>query len=190
VKAKNSIAIDWENLKPNNVIPETLQENSDTTLADFLGRLSNNRPVSATEESTLITTPNEALNQDAASLPVSKQITEPQPTKTPAREADERNNGSEAKPQPLESKADPPKSGPLQPTPKKGAQSFVGNFEVVQESFLRDRPESDAAITVLLPGTSVRVESKKGSYFYVRSLSDPALRGYVHREDAFFERIQ
>ncbi len=73
---------------------------------------------------------------------------------------------------------------------KREQPSFLGNFEVVQDSFLRDKPESDAAITTLSPGIRVRVESKNGDYLRVRSLDDPTLRGYVHREDAFFERIR
>ena len=102
--------------------------------------------------------------------------------------------------------ADRPKAQPLEPqivspegepvrqdreiTAKREQPSFVGNFEVVQDSYLRDKPESDAAITTLPPGTRIRVESKNGDYLRVRSLDDPGLRGYVHRQDAFFERIR
>jgi hypothetical protein len=75
-------------------------------------------------------------------------------------------------------------------TRKKEQPSFLGNFEVVQDSFLRDKPQSDATVTALPAGTRIRVESKSGDYLRVRSLNDPALRGYVHREDAFFERVR
>jgi hypothetical protein len=73
--------------------------------------------------------------------------------------------------------------------PNKGPPRYLGNFEVVENSFVRDKPQDDAEIiTTLQPGTRVRVESKTGKYLRVRSLNDPAVRGYVHEEDAFFER--
>ena len=62
------------------------------------------------------------------------------------------------------------------------------NFEVVDYSFVRDQPESDAnIIATLRPGTQIRVESKTGDYLRVRSLSDADVIGYVHEEDAFFQ---
>jgi general secretion pathway protein A len=74
---------------------------------------------------------------------------------------------------------------------KTEAAPYLGNFEVVENSFVRDTPESDAAIiTTLQPGTWIRVESKTGKYFRVRSLNDSGVRGYVHEEDAFFKRVK
>jgi hypothetical protein len=65
---------------------------------------------------------------------------------------------------------------------------YSGNFEVVDNSFVRDEPEPDATIIATLrPGTQVRVESKTGDYLRVRSLSDADVIGYVHEEDAFFQ---
>ena len=73
---------------------------------------------------------------------------------------------------------------------KEEPQLSIGNFEVVKNSFLRDKPGSSAAIIATFePGTWVRVESKSGEYFRVRSLNDDSVRGYVHQDDAFFERI-
>jgi hypothetical protein len=72
-----------------------------------------------------------------------------------------------------------------------GQTPYLGNFRVVEKSFVRNAPQSDAEITTTLrPGTLVRVESKTGKYLDVRSLNDPSVHGYVHEEDAFFKRIK
>jgi len=96
--------------------------------------------------------------------------------------------------QSVEPRTEAPKKDPAQIgreiAPKREQPALVGNFEVVQESFLRDKPESNSAVTILPPGTRVRVEGKEGDYLRVRSLSDPGIRGYMHREDAFFERVR
>ncbi|HXV79831.1 MAG TPA: AAA family ATPase [Candidatus Binatia bacterium] len=63
-------------------------------------------------------------------------------------------------------------------------------LRVFDASFVRDKPRSDANITGMLePGTRIRVQSKTGEYFRVRSLDKDRepISGYVHREDAFFE---
>ncbi len=83
-----------------------------------------------------------------------------------------------------------PEPAPLE-QPNEGQAPYLGHFEVVENSFLRSKPESDAEIiTTLQPGTSVQVESKTGKYLRVRSLNGPLVRGYVHEEDAFFKRIK
>jgi len=70
---------------------------------------------------------------------------------------------------------------------KKAAPS--GIFEVVGASYVRDKPTSEAEIVATLqPGTRVQVLAQTRDYFQVRSLEDRGIRGYVHREDAFFER--
>ena len=70
----------------------------------------------------------------------------------------------------------------------KRARDYLGNFEVVDDSFVRDNPQPNAAvIATLRPGTQVRVESKTGEYFRIRSLHDPEVIGYVHEQDAFFQ---
>jgi type II secretory pathway predicted ATPase ExeA len=64
-------------------------------------------------------------------------------------------------------------------------------FEVVDLSFIRDRPQSDANIIAALPrGTWVKVVAERGEYFQVLSLNDNDISGYVHRQDAFFEPLQ
>ena len=70
----------------------------------------------------------------------------------------------------------------------KKARDYLGNFEVVDDSFVRDNPQPNAAvIATLRPGTQVTVESKTGEYFRIRALHDPEVIGYVHEEDAFFQ---
>jgi general secretion pathway protein A len=61
-------------------------------------------------------------------------------------------------------------------------------YKVFDASFVRDKPRSDANITGMLePGTRIKIQSKTGDYFRVRSLDREPISGYVHREDAFFE---
>ena len=70
----------------------------------------------------------------------------------------------------------------------KRPRPYLGNFEVVDNSFVRDRPAANAnVITTLRRGTQVMVESKTGDYLRVRSLNDARVIGYVHEEDAFFQ---
>jgi len=81
---------------------------------------------------------------------------------------------------------------PVQPDDRestaKRARDYLGNFEVVDDAFVRDNPQPNAAvIATLRPGTQVRVESKTGEYFRIRSLHDPEVIGYVHEQDAFFQ---
>ena len=71
---------------------------------------------------------------------------------------------------------------------EKKAPAYLGNFEVVDNSFVRDRPAANAnIITTLRRGTQVTVESKTGDYLRIRSLNDARVSGYVHQEDAFFQ---
>jgi general secretion pathway protein A len=196
VKAKGPAKTQEENLKQVDLIPETSQDSRATTgLAGFHGLKPNDHPAPAAERPASITERSkEAELKNAAPVPDSKAMGASQPT-TPAR--DWGGSGSETsdhpKTQPDEPEMASLKSGPSRPDrptiPKREQSSFLGNFEVVQNSFLRDKPQSDAAITTLPPGTRVRVESKNGDYLRVRSLNEPELRGYVHREDAFFESI-
>ena len=73
----------------------------------------------------------------------------------------------------------------------KEREASLGTFEVVRPSFVRVAPRSDAEmIATLLPGMHVEVVSTKGSYLQVRSIDPGRIRGYVHREDAFFERSE
>ncbi|MEX0807075.1 MAG: AAA family ATPase [Candidatus Binatia bacterium] len=92
--------------------------------------------------------------------------------------------------QPITSKADPPQR---QKPPAKAQEkrSLLGTFEIVGAlSFVRAAPRHDAKIIATLqPATQVKVVSAKGDYFRIRaSVEGKTIRGYVHREDAFFER--
>jgi len=65
----------------------------------------------------------------------------------------------------------------------------LGTFDVVGPSYVRDKPTADAEIVATLqPGTRVQVLAQSADYFKVRSLEDRDVRGYVHREDAFFQK--
>ena len=61
--------------------------------------------------------------------------------------------------------------------------------EVVSTSIVRDKPSDKAKIIGdLEPGSRVTVLAESRDYFLVRSLDTNSIRGYVHREDAFFRR--
>jgi hypothetical protein len=82
-----------------------------------------------------------------------------------------------------------------QPQPQeslaKKRDSRLGTFEVVgQSSFVRGSPRAEATIIATLePSTRIKVISVKGDYFQVQAVFEgKPIRGYVHREDAFFER--
>ena len=63
------------------------------------------------------------------------------------------------------------------------------NFLVVGPSFVRAKPTADAAIIATLePGARITVTGRIGEYYRIRSLGTEPIRGYVHKEDAFFER--
>jgi hypothetical protein len=63
-------------------------------------------------------------------------------------------------------------------------------YRVSGPSFLRKRPTADAEIIdTLQPGTRIAV-TRSGEYYVVRSLGDKAVSGFVHKEDAFFERTK
>ena len=64
-------------------------------------------------------------------------------------------------------------------------------YRVSGPSFLRNRPTANAEIVdTLQPGIRIAIISRSGEYFRVRSLGDANVFGFVHKEDAFFERIQ
>ncbi len=72
---------------------------------------------------------------------------------------------------------------------KEGNVSKRANFVVVGRSFVRASPASSAQIIATLePGTGIDVAGPTGEYYQVRSLGQEIVRGYVHRQDAFFER--
>jgi type II secretory pathway predicted ATPase ExeA len=64
----------------------------------------------------------------------------------------------------------------------------ASGFAVIENSYVREKPASKAeVIATLRPGTRIQVVGRAGEYFRVRSLDNEAIRGYVHKEDAFFE---
>jgi len=64
----------------------------------------------------------------------------------------------------------------------------AAGFAVVENSYVREKPASKAeVIATLRPGTRIQVVGRTGDYLRVRSLDNEAIRGYVHKEDAFFE---
>ena len=134
---------------------------------------------------------------EATTVPEAKPIAKAQtPTSPAAAREGEKTSATrdDSKKPPAELEIARPQSEGSQPdhqtTAKREPPSALGNFEVVQDSFLRDAPGPAATVTILPPGTRIRVERRDGDYFRVRSLDEPQLRGYVHREDAFFERIR
>jgi hypothetical protein len=74
----------------------------------------------------------------------------------------------------------------------KKKESSLGMFEVTGPfSFVRAAPRSDAKIIATLqPLTRLNVMSMRGNYFRIQTTVDGrTIRGYVHREDAFFDRL-
>lgn len=77
------------------------------------------------------------------------------------------------------------------PPPARGRQyaALTGNFFVAGASFVRSKPSSGAEIIATLePGTRINIAGRTGAYYRVRSLGRETIHGYVHEEDAFFER--
>jgi general secretion pathway protein A len=69
-------------------------------------------------------------------------------------------------------------------------ESLLGKFQVTgSNSFVRGSARADGKIIATLsPGTQVEVVGTKGNYLRVHATADgERIRGYVHRQDAFFE---
>jgi general secretion pathway protein A len=191
--AESLLIRQWENLKGANLIPVAEDDQASNHVADFPSLQTNDSPASPAEQPGLLTQQsNETeLNKNALSSPDSDTLPNPETPKTPETRVEERTVAGDRETKGTEPETGLPESKPAPlDRAKKEQPSFLGNFEVVQDSFLRDKPESDAAVTILPTGTRIRVEGKSGEYLRVRSLNDPGLRGYVHREDAFFERVR
>lgn len=76
---------------------------------------------------------------------------------------------------------------PRQAQPDNRQESKAANLAVTGNSFVRSSPRANAKIiTTLLPGTRIQVTGRTGEYYTIRSLDTKAIRGYVHKEDAFF----
>jgi hypothetical protein len=192
VKAEDLIIAQWENLKAVNLIPTSEDKRTSQPESDFP---ENHSPPTADETGLLHERLNPlGLNENAAQIPDANTVPAAQPPETPPTPMKEETVPVESpEKQSVKPRTRAPEKDPAQISrdvaPKREQPALVGNFEVVQESFLRDKPESNSTVTILPPGTRVRVEGKEGDYLRVRSLSDPGLRGYMHREDAFFERV-
>jgi general secretion pathway protein A len=109
-------------------------------------------------------------------------------------EAEGRSEKGETAPHAKPQRAEPSSADvkPAQPDSAKAKarqrSPVSGTFNVVGVSFVRDQPRADANITgTLAPGSRIRIQSKTGDYFRVRSLDKEPISGYVHREDAFFK---
>lgn len=64
-------------------------------------------------------------------------------------------------------------------------------YRVSGASFVRNKPTDSAEIIdTLQPGVRIAILNRSGEYFRVRSLGERSVSGFVHKEDAFFERIQ
>lgn len=58
-------------------------------------------------------------------------------------------------------------------------------------SFVRKHPTAESEfLATLTPGTHIEVLKRSGDYLHVRSTERGLDRGYVHKEDAFFEPLQ
>jgi general secretion pathway protein A len=96
------------------------------------------------------------------------------------------------KPQQITSKTEQPHSQNYQIEAKK-REPLIGTFEVVgPSSFVRGTPRSNAKIIATLqPPAEVKVVSVNGDYLRIQALVEGrTIRGYVHREDAFFGRVK
>jgi Bacterial SH3 domain len=72
---------------------------------------------------------------------------------------------------------------------KQKTASNSADWLVIGASLVRSRPTANAEIIATLrPGTRIQVTGPTGEYYGVRSLGRKTIRGYVHKEDAFFER--
>lgn len=75
------------------------------------------------------------------------------------------------------------------PPPVKQLNNSTPSFVVTAASFIRAKPSSKAAILATLePGTKIKVAGRTGEYFRVRVIEPQQLSGFIHKQDAFFER--
>ena len=161
VKAESFIIAQWENLKAVNLTPTSEDKRTSHPESDF----PENHSASAADETGLLherLNPLE-LNENAAQIPDAKTIPEGQPPRTPATPMKEETVPVEPpEKQPVEPRTVSPEKDSAQisreTAPKREQPALLGNFEVVQESFLRDKPGSSSTVTILAPGTRIRVE--------------------------------
>ncbi|HEY7559652.1 MAG TPA: AAA family ATPase [Candidatus Binatia bacterium] len=97
-----------------------------------------------------------------------------------------------AAPPPLPRNGEPrraqPANSPGKPN-ENGRKDTATTIKVVAASLVRNKPTAGAEIiSTLEPGSRVTVVAMSRDYYQVRSVDKQSIRGYVHREDAFFER--
>jgi cytoskeletal protein RodZ len=64
-------------------------------------------------------------------------------------------------------------------------------YRVSGASFVRNKPTANAEIIdTLQPGVRIAIIDRFGEYYRVSSLGERTVFGFVHKEDAFFERVQ
>jgi general secretion pathway protein A len=207
-KAGEFVGSQWKSLKQVKLIPKTSEDNrsnlrlagsSDVGPTKWTEPSENPAPAVETPPAISQELEKPKPSKNVAPVPVSKKPPEPQTPKgsvtraasrpTTARTADS-SKAQQVEPQLATLKNEPTQLDRQKPAIK-GQPRNLGNFEVVEDSFVRDKPQTNAEIiTTLRPGTWVTVENKSGEYFRVRSLNDPGIHGYVHEEDAFFARIK
>ena len=176
VNIKDIVGVSWKNPSPDQT-PETI-------VGDGVARLPmpHVRPTASRASELLISSP----TGDAITIPTIKEY-----RKSEASPAvvDSQNSKGEV---PI-TLADPNKQPQPEGKTKAKERTSSGTYRVVEDSFVRDKPRSDANITgTLEPGTRIKIQSKTGDYFRVRSLDKDRepISGYVHREDAFFEPVK
>jgi hypothetical protein len=127
--------------------------------------------------------------QKAADQPIEQRKADP--SNTPAEtnvKKTEPTNASQSELQP-KTNAPPEQAAKIPADNGRENKPSAVTLVVVGTSIVRDKPNDKATIIGdLEPGSRVTVLAESRDYFLVRSLDTQSIRGYVHREDAFFKR--
>jgi general secretion pathway protein A len=79
---------------------------------------------------------------------------------------------------------------PSEPSRANVTRTRPVEFVVVDNSFVRTQPASEAEIIMALrPGTHIQLVYRRGDYLLVRAPESGLNQGFVHKEDAFFEPV-
>ncbi len=191
----------WKGLQQVNPVTQTSKENSsNVSLADSNAANSSKQtepffghPARVVEKPLVNQESKESKEKREGSLQATASAVEAEVIKNNPTPAESRAITDSAKAQQSKSSqlvSVKPESSALE-HPNERKAPYLGTFEVVENSFVRDKPQDDAEIiTTLQPGSRVQVESKSGRYLRVRSLNETGVHGYVHEEDAFFKRVK
>jgi len=121
--------------------------------------------------------PMEQRKADPSNAPAGTNVKKTEPT-----------NASQSELQP-KTNAPPEQPAKIPPDNRYENKPPAVTLVVVGTSIVRDKPNDKAEIIGdLEPGSRVTVLAESRDYFLVRSLDTESIRGYVHREDAFFKR--